>query len=112
MHSLKQAKMQEKELGKLDGMKILLEQQKMAIESSVFDQNVFQGLSEGQKAVENLTKQTNIEQFEDLRDKIEDQMADLNEKQEFFQGIGAEDQDELLDELDELEAEMAQDEFE
>ncbi len=47
---------------------------------SQFDKNVFEGLSEGQKAVEQLTQQTGIEQFEDIREKIEDQMADQAEK--------------------------------
>ena len=39
-------------------------------------------------------------------------MADVNERQEFFINAGqAEDNDELLDELDELEAEMAAEDF-
>lgn len=39
-------------------------------------------------------------------------MADVNERQEFFINAGqAEDNDELLDELDELEAEMAGEEL-
>ena len=44
----------------------------MAIESSTFDGQVFQGLQEGQRAVESLNKQTNVEAFEDLREKMED----------------------------------------
>jgi len=78
---------------------------------SVFDSQVYDGLSQGQRTVEELNKKTNIEQFEDLREKIEDQMADQAEKQQFFEGIGQEDQDDLLDELDELEAELAQEDF-
>lgn len=111
IHALKQAKMKEKEVAKLDGMKILMDQQVMMIESSIFDKDVMSGLSEGQKAVEQLSKQTDVEQFEDLRDKIEDQMADMKEKQEFFEGIGQEDQDDLLDELDYLEAEMVEEDM-
>lgn len=80
--------MKEKEVAKLDGMKILMDQQVMMIESSIFDKDVMSGLSAGQQAVEQLSKQTDVEQFEDLRDKIEDQMADMSEKQQFFEGIG------------------------
>ena len=39
-------------------------------------------------------------------------MEDVKERQEFFIGLGGqEDNDELLDELDELEAEMAADDL-
>ena len=54
----------------------------------------------------------NLDEFEELKDKIDDQMADVQERQDFFINAGqAEDQDELLDELDQLEAEMAEEEF-
>jgi hypothetical protein len=39
-------------------------------------------------------------------------MADIEERQAFFVGVGnKDDDDELLDELDELEAEMAAEDF-
>ena len=56
VHALKQSKMQEKEMGKLDGMKILLEQQKMAIESSSFDNQVYQGLQESHQTIQKLNQ--------------------------------------------------------
>jgi hypothetical protein len=59
-----------------------------------------------------LNKQLDVDQFEELKDRIEDQMADVQERQDFFINAGGvEDNDELLDELDELEAEMAADDF-
>lgn len=54
----------------------------------------------------------NIEQFEDLQDKLAEQMEDANQIQEFFvNAAGREDDEELLDELDQLEADMAEEEL-
>ena len=50
----------------------------------------------------------NIEDFEELQDKLSEQMEEVNQRQEFFMNAaGGEENDELLDELNELEAEMA-----
>lgn len=54
----------------------------------------------------------NIDQFEELKDKLDDQMADVDERAQFFISAGQqEDNDELMDELDALEAEMAEEDF-
>ena len=45
--ALKKMKMFEKELQKLDGQCIMLEQQKMMIESTTFDVDVISGMKEG-----------------------------------------------------------------
>jgi uncharacterized membrane-anchored protein len=59
-----------------------------------------------------LNKQLDVDKFEELKDRIEDQMADVQERQEFFINAGGqEDNDELLDELDELEAELEAEKF-
>lgn len=54
----------------------------------------------------------NIEDFEELQDKLSEQMEEVNQRQEFFlNAAGQEENDELMDELNELEAEMAEDEL-
>jgi hypothetical protein len=54
----------------------------------------------------------NIDDLEEVKERIEEQKADMDEKTEFFVSAGKmEDEDELLDELNELEAEMAEDEL-
>ena len=51
--------------------------------------------------------------MEEIKDRIEEQNADMEEKRDFFVRAGAiEDEDDLLDELNELEAELAAEEFE
>ena len=53
-----------------------------------------------------------MEKMEDLQDKIAEQMEDVKERQDFFINLGGqEDNDDLLNELDELEAEMAADDL-
>lgn len=81
--------------------------------ASIQDSEVFKSLSSGSKTVDALNKQLNIEDLEEIKDRIEEQNADMAEKQEFFMSAGkADDEDELLNELDELEAEMAESELE
>lgn len=59
-----------------------------------------------------MNKKLDIDKFEELKDKIEDQAADVQERQDFFVNVGnQDDNDELLDELDDLEAEMAAEDF-
>lgn len=48
---------------------------------------------------------TNIDDMEELKERLEEQKADMEEKNEFFVRAGQmDDEDELLDELNELEA--------
>ena len=87
----------------------------MIIETSVSDVSVFRVLGEGAVAVEHMTKQVQIERLEDIRDKMDEQNAEIEERREFFieaGKVGAQDEEELLDELNELEAEMAAKELE
>ena len=51
--------------------------------------------------------------MEDIKEKLDEQRAEMEEKQQFFIDAGkVEDEDELMDELNELEAEMAAAELE
>ena len=110
LFSLKRKKMMERELAKLDGQITLLEQQRMVIETSVQDVNVFKVLGEGAIAVEHMSKQVNIDKLEDIREKMDEQNAELDECREFFieaGKVGEMEEANLIDELNELEAELA-----
>eukprot|EP00347_Sterkiella_histriomuscorum_P009781 403339917 len=110
--ALKRKKMLEGELGKLDGQMIMLEQQRLMIETSMVDTQVFQALNEGSRTIEAQSKMTNIDDMEELKERLEEQKADMDEKNEFFIRAGQmEDEDELLDELNELEAQMEEEEL-
>ncbi len=81
----------------------------MMIETSISDLSVFRVLGEGAVAVEHMTKQVSVERLEDIRDKMEELNAEVEERREFFIEAGKtgviEDED-LMNELNELEAEM------
>jgi hypothetical protein len=74
--------------------------------------NVYQTLDMGSKAVQQLSNQMGVDDFEELKERLDDQQADMQERQDFFIGAAnADDNDELMDELNELEANMAEEEL-
>ena len=110
--AMKNMKMYENELTKLDGQSMMLEQQKMMIQSANFDAGVINSLASGNKAINQLNKQMDVADLDELKDQIEDNMAEINERQEFFADVANEDADDLMDELNELEADAAAKELE
>lgn len=63
---LKKKKMIEKEISKLEGMQMMLEQQKLQLESTQNNANVFTTMKHATQAAEKLQKQSDIDQFEDI----------------------------------------------
>lgn len=81
--------------------------------ASIQDSSVFSVLGDAAKATEQLNKQLDIDKLEDIKDKLDEQRQEMEEKQEFFINAGkVEDDEELMDELNDLEAEMAAAELE
>ena len=58
-----------------------------------------------------MNKQMNVDDIADLKDELADQMAEIEERQEFFADAAKEGEDDLLNELDELEALAMEDEM-
>ena len=69
---LRKSKMQEKELIKLEGQNIILEQQKQMIENSQFDKQVFEGMKAGKAAVEANRAAMNIDEMEEIKADIQE----------------------------------------
>ena len=59
-----------------------------------------------------LNKQANVDDIADLKEELDDMMAENEEKQNYFAGMANENKDELLAELDELEADALAGELE
>ena len=59
-----------------------------------------------------MNKQMNVDDIADLKEELEDQMAEIQERQEFFANAAEEDKEDLLGELDELEALAMEEEME
>eukprot|EP00347_Sterkiella_histriomuscorum_P010851 403374681 len=112
MFAFKRKKLLEKEVSKLDGQLIMLEQSRLMIETSITDTHVFETLSHGQKALEHINKKVDIDNLEDIREKMEEHTQNMEEIQDFFQKArNVEDEDDLLEELNQLEAAQIEEEM-
>lgn len=83
--------------------------------ASIGDLSVFQALDTASKATDQLSKQLDIDKLQDIQDRIADQMAEQEERSEFFVNAGkvaGADEDDLMDELEQMEADMAAQELE
>ena len=77
----------------------------MMIESTTFDQDVIAGMKTGATTMKQMNDQMQVEELEELKDDLADQMADMEDRQAFFAEAAEGDaDDELLAELDGLEA--------
>ena len=103
--ALKQMKMYEGELTKLDGQQIMLEQQKMTIQSTHADVDVVNSLRAGNQAIGTMNKQMDVDSIADLQDEMAENMQEVQERQDLFAAAAEEGKEDMLAELDELEAE-------
>lgn len=105
---LKRKKMYESEVAKLEGSRMNLEQQLFAIEGASMNKNIFDSLKTGNNVLKEVHGEIKIEDVDKLKDDMEEQQDLLQEMNEAIsQPIGfmsTLDEDELLDELDQLEA--------
>ena len=110
--ALKQMKMYEGELTKLDGQQIMLEQQKMTIQSTHADVDVVNSLRAGNQAITNMNKNMDVDSIADLQDEMAENMQEIQERNELFSAAAEENKDDLLAELDDMEAEALEGELE
>ena len=110
--ALKQMKMFEGELTKLDGQQIMLEQQKMTIQSTHADVDVVNSLKAGNQAIGTMNKQMDVDSIADLQDEMAENMQEVAERQDLFAAAAEEGKDDLLAELDDLEADALAGELE
>ena len=99
---LKKSKLCEKEIAKLEGQLMMLEQQKMLIESADWDQKVFEDMKLGVDTLAAIQGDMNVEEVENIQDSILEQQADADEVAGVFIRMGEEGAEGLEDELDDL----------
>lgn len=108
LYSLKKKKMYEAEVAKLDAAKMNLEQQIFMIEGAHTNVSVFDSMRAAQTTIANQHKNITVDQVDELRDQIEEHQQLQEEISEALtQPMGNlmnMDDDELLDELNQLEA--------
>ena len=109
---MKKKKMFEAEISKLDGMRLMMEQQKLNMESQMNNKNVFDTMAEGTRTIEELAKEADIDKFDEIREKHEEMEDKNREINDFFANYADEQTEDCEDDLAELEAELAEEEME
>ena len=70
MMALKQMKMYEGELTKLDGQQVMLNQQQMSLQSANADVDVINALRQGNQAIKNMNANIDVDSIADLQDEM------------------------------------------
>lgn len=108
LYSLKKKKMYEAEVAKLDASKMNLEQQIFMIEGAHTNTSVFESMRTAQATIANQHRNITVEQVDELRDQMEEHQQLQEEIADALtQPMGNlmnMDDDELMDELNQLEA--------
>ena len=76
------------------------------------DAGILVSMKNAAGALKDLNKQANVDDITDLKEELDDMMAENEEKQNYFAAMANENKDELLLELDELEADALAGELE
>jgi len=108
---MKKKKMFEAEISKLDGMRLMMEQQKLNMESQMNNKNVFDVMAEGNQAVKQMAEQADIDKFDEIREQHEEMEERNEEINDFFANYAEDQVADWEDDLAELEAELAGDEM-
>ena len=90
---------------------MMLEQQKMMIESANFDAGVVKTIITGKDALKQINKGFDIEDFAAVKDELDEILEEHDERQKYFADIALEDNDDLQQELDELEKDLYKDDI-
>jgi charged multivesicular body protein 5 len=114
LNIIKRRKMYEKQLGMLQNQQFNVDQMQFNSESIQSNINMFSAMSEATTAQQTQMEKINYDDVEDLYDNMADMMADQDEINDMMQrdfGVDELDEDEMLDELNELDEELAMEEM-
>ena len=107
MQKIKLSNMRQKEIAKLEGQQFMLEQQINMVDSSKFDQTVYEAINTGTQMVDQTRVKYDVDQIQDIQDKMMEQQADADEIANVAAQFGQEGNEEAADMLDQLLAEDA-----
>ena len=79
-------KMREKEIAKLDGQMLVLQEQSMMIEGANSDQSVVNAMKQGAGAIKELNELADVDDIAELQDELADMKADADERGEEQKG--------------------------
>jgi charged multivesicular body protein 4 len=106
LFALKRKKMYESEISKLQGARITLDSQILALESAAVNVQTFKAMETGANAMKGMRGNLDAERVDDIMDEIEEEKAIHDSISEAISRPGQDmfDDEELLDELAELDA--------
>ncbi|KAJ3091737.1 Vacuolar protein sorting-associated protein 20, partial [Quaeritorhiza haematococci] len=106
--ALKKKKYQEQLLARTDEQLLNVEQLTQTIETALIEKQVFEGLKKGNDVLTQIHNEMSVEDVEKLMDDTAEAIAYQNEIDELLSGrISAEDEEEVMKELDEILAQEA-----
>ena len=111
LFALRKKKLYEQELTKIDGMKFMLEQQKLALEQAAVDHDVFGTLKASDAAIKEASIGVSADAFEELKDSMDEQNQLRSEISDFFGNQVSLDDPDLEKELNGLDEELSQSEI-
>jgi len=105
LFAMKRKKMFEKEIEKIQNVKMTLETQAMNLESAAQNATTFHAMAQGNQTMKKIRKDVGVEKVDDIMDEIKEEMELANEVNEALQSMDPflTDEDELLEELQALE---------
>merc|ERR1712003_136061 len=105
LFAMKRKKMFEKEIEKIQNVKMTLETQAMNLESAAQNAATFNAMAQGNKTMKKIRKDVGVEKVDDIMDDIREEMEHANEVNDALQSMDPflTDEDELLEELQAIE---------
>jgi len=103
---LQKKKWFDEQIKTIDGAMMMLEEQKMMLDSTMTMGSVYDALREGNKAINIASEGFKVEDLDKIKEEMEDNKMAFEEKNEFFKEASVLDNPELDDELDQLANEI------
>ena len=107
LNMLRHKKYLNKELEKVSGAEIMLVQVSQQIEQANFDVQMLDAMKQGDQVLKELRSQVSAEDFQEIYEGVQEQQEIMDKEREMFGEML--DQDQLLSELEQLEAAEAMD---
>ena len=95
------------QMKQIEGAMAMMEEQKMMLENAQNTVDIVTTIKNTNQVVKEATKGVSVEDLEDLRGEMEDMKATQDELNDFFKDYAAQNNEDVEEELDKLEEEMA-----
>ena len=95
------------QIKQLEGAMAMMEEQKFMLENADQTKDIVSAIKQGNAAVKEASKGMSVEDLDTIKGEMEDLKANQDELNDFFKEYGEQDQEDVDEELDKLEEEMA-----